>query len=92
MKLLVLLLVTLWTSRAEAQGFVCGFRPASESEGVPKGVSGATGDVAEQDKDAFYRSGTIHPVIVFGKFKDQEAPINLRSRLKTIFFSFDPFE
>ena len=77
MNFLVLLLVVLYATRAETQDFVCGFRP--EFEGAPKGIAGALG--AAGDGDAFYRRGIIHPVIVFGKFKDQEAPINLSDPL-----------
>ena len=80
MNFLVLLLVVLYAARAETQDFVCGFRPPPESEGASKAVQG-TGDVVEQEMDAYYRSGTIHPVIVFGKFKDQDAPVNLSDPL-----------
>ena len=76
MKFLVLLLVILYASRTGAQEFVCGFSLVSESEGVRTAVSRSSSTTQD---DLYYRSGTIHPVIVFGKFKDMPNPVNLNA-------------
>ena len=79
MKFLVLLLIILYVSRSGAQEFTCGFSLASEFEDV-QGAVGVSSSTSQAD-DAYYRSGTIHPVIVFGKLKDKDAPANLNALL-----------
>ncbi len=80
MKFLILSLVVLHAFRVGAQEFVCGFRPTLESEDTLK-EDQDTKDVADYDDDAYYRSGTINPVVVFGKLKDQNDPVDLSGLL-----------
>jgi len=73
MKFLVLLLIIFCFSRAEAQEFICGF--TAEGRGAIDASSSATQD------DAYYRNGTIRPLILFGKFKGQPDPVDLNALL-----------
>ena len=66
MKLLVLLLTGLCTSIAWGQDFVCGYEPPSESERQQAVRSPAS-----------YRTATISPLVLFGKFSDAEDPFVL---------------
>ncbi len=84
MKFLVLLFVILSTSQTEAREFVCGFKPALESEGTrgTQGTRDAAGKASSTPQDdAYYRSGIIRPLFVFGKFKDSNDPANLSALL-----------
>ena len=60
MIILLFLLMGLYASETLGQDFVCGFRATEESESGAVGASGH--NIAE------YRSGTIRPLILFGKF------------------------
>ena len=76
---LVLLLVMLYASRTEAQDFLCGFSLVRESEDIQEAAPKVTQETDQLD--GHYQSGTIHPVIVFGKFKNQDDPANLDALL-----------
>ena len=80
MNVLVLLLIMLYAPRAGAQEFLCGYSLMLEAEGVRTAVGESSSTT--QTYDADYRSGTIHPVVLFGKFKNQEPdPIDLNALL-----------
>ncbi len=61
MRLLLCLLAGLYASSAWGQEFGCGFGLG------PEGVSGASG--TSSHNVAYYQSGTIKPLILFGTFK-----------------------
>lgn len=65
-----LFLIGLYASTASGQGFVCGFGLDA------KEATGQTEQFHFQNP-TFYRSGTIRPVILFGKFKGDEDPLVL---------------
>ena len=65
----VLLLVGLYAARAGGQDFVCGYAPGE-------------GSFASASEKAFYRSGTITPLVLFGKLKGSSDPINIKDRNK----------
>ena len=82
MKFLVLLFVILSTSQTEAREFVCGFKPALKSDGTrgTQGTRDAAGKASSTTQDeSYYRNRTINPVIVFGKLKDKDDPVNLNA-------------
>ena len=89
MNVLVLFLIVLYAARAEAQEFLCGYSLMLEANGTQDDSAAARRSLLDnldfsttQTYDADYRSGTIHPVIVFGTFKDdKEGPVNLNAPL-----------
>ena len=63
-------LLGVYASAAGSQdfGFVCGFEPGREA--------GATGQIHDLDLP-FYQSGTVRPLILFGKLKSPDDPFSL---------------
>ena len=63
-------LLGVYASAAGSQdfGFVCGFEPSREE--------GATGQIHNLDLP-FYQSGTVRPLILFGKLKSPDNPFSL---------------
>lgn len=70
MLFLLLFLLGVCASAAGSQDFdfFCGFRLDREE--------GVTGQIHELDV-SFYQSGTVRPLILFGKFKDAADPFYL---------------
>ena len=62
MRVLLFLLISLYASSTWSQDFVCGFGLEPESE------SGQA--VRTAHNSAFYRNGTVRPIILFGEFDD----------------------
>ena len=64
MLFVVFFLLGVYASAAGSQdfGFVCGFEPSREE--------GATGQIHDLDL-SFYQSGTVRPLILFGKLKSE---------------------
>ena len=72
MLFLVFFLLGFYASAAGSQdfGFVCGF------EHRPSGVEGATGQSSPVNF-SFYQSGTVRPLILFGKLNSPDDPFSL---------------
>ena len=68
MLFLVFFLLGVYTSAAGSQDFVCGFGLETEE--------GVTGQF-HSDNESFYQSGTVRPVLLFGKLKDADDPFSL---------------
>ena len=68
MLFLVFFSLGIYASAAGSQDFVCGFGLNREE--------GATGQIHDLDLP-FYQSGTVRPVILFGKLKDAADPFSL---------------